>query len=123
MSSSVSEAGPDTGQAGVRAWTGALVGIVAWTVHIVALTSLVDLTCRRPSLEWVLHVITAATAGVTLLGLWWCMALVRGGGSDASGSRRGRLRFVGLFGLIMGGFSLLLILWEGSYVLFLDPCA
>jgi hypothetical protein len=121
--SPATEAGPDTGQGGVKAWAGALVGIVAWTVHIVSLASLVDLICRQPSLEWVLHLITGATAGVTLLGLWWCLALVRGGASDAAGDRPGRLRFLGLFGLILSGFSLLLILWEGSYVLFLDPCA
>lgn len=124
MTSPAADAGPDTGQGGVKAWTGALVGIAAWMAHISALASLIELTCERPSLEWVLHVATAGTAGVTVVGLWWCWALVRGAQDhDAAGTRAGRLRFLGLFGLIMGGFSLVLILWEGSYVLFLDPCA
>ena len=123
MSAPAAEA-TDTGQAGVKAWTGALVGIAAWTLHIVALSSLVDLTCRRPELEWVLHALTAATAGVTLLGMWWCLALVRASRDvDNAGTRGGRRKFLGLFGLMMGGFSVLLIVWEGSYVLFLDPCA
>ncbi|MDP9019644.1 MAG: hypothetical protein M3N25_02385 [Actinomycetota bacterium] len=124
MSSPVADAGPDTGQVGVKAWTGALVGIVAWMVHITAVASLVELTCERPAVEWALHLATAATAGVTLLGMWWCLDLVRGSRDpDAAGTRGGRRMFLGLFGLMMGGFSVLLILWEGSYVLFLDPCA
>ncbi|HSH23625.1 MAG TPA: hypothetical protein VK975_06155 [Acidimicrobiales bacterium] len=119
-----SEAGAETGQAGIRAWFGVLVGIAAWTVHIVTLSSLVEFTCERPEVEVVLHVLTAATTGVTLLGMWWCLALVRGSRDpDAAGTRGGRLLFLGLFGLMMGAFSVLLILWEGSYVLFLDPCA
>jgi hypothetical protein len=124
MSSPAAEAGPDTGQGGVKAWAGALVGIAAWMAHITALASLVELTCERPALEGALHLVTAVTAGVTLVGMWWCWALVRQAEDhDATGSRGGRLRFLGLFGLIMGGFSVVLILWEGSYVLFLDPCA
>jgi hypothetical protein len=77
-----------------------------------------------PATEWVIHLITAATAGVTLLGMWWCLALVRASRDpDGAGTRGGRRAFLGLFGLMMGAFSVLLILWEGSYVLFLDPCA
>lgn len=124
MSSPGAQARPDTGQVGVKAWTGALVGIAAWTLHIVALASLIELTCERPAVEWALHLLTAVTAGVTLLGMWWCLELVRKSrDSDAAGTRGGRRAFVGLFGLMMGAFSVLLILWEGSYVLFLDPCA
>ncbi len=124
MSSPVADAGTDTGQGGIKAWTGALVGIVAWMIHLTALASLVELTCERPAVEWVLHLTTAATAGVTLLGMWWCLALVRKSGDpDAAGTRGGRHGFLGLFGLMMGAFSVLLILWEGSYVLFLDACA
>ncbi len=123
MSSPAAEAGSDTGQGGVRAWAGAVGGIAAWMVHISALASLVELTCERPALEWGLHLVTAVTAGFTVVALWWCWALVRGSEDHDAGSRGGRLRFLGLFGLIMSGFSLVLILWEGSYVLFLDPCA
>jgi hypothetical protein len=124
VSAPAAEAQSDTGQAGVKAWAGALVGIAAWTVHIVALASLVELTCERPATEWVIHLITAVTAGVTLLGMWWCLELVRASRDpEAAGTRGGRRAFLGLFGLMMGAFSVLLILWEGSYVLFLDPCA
>lgn len=124
MSSPVADAGPDTGQGGIKAWAGALVGIGAWNVHIVALASLVQLTCERPAVEWVLHVLTAVTAAVTLLGMWWCLELVRASRDpEAAGTRGGRRAFLGLFGLMMGAFSVLLILWEGSYVLFLDACA
>ena len=124
MSAPVADAGPETGQAGVKAWAGALGGIVLWMVHITALSSLIELTCQRPEVEWVLHLLTAVTAGLTLLGMWWCLALVRRSREpDDAGSRGGRHGFLGLFGLMMGAFSVLLILWEGSYVFFLDPCA
>jgi hypothetical protein len=124
VSAPAAEARPDTGQVGVKAWAGALVGIGAWTVHIVALASLVELTCERPATEWVIHLLTAVTAGVTLLGMWWCLELLRASRDpEGAGTRGGRRAFLGLFGLMMGAFSVLLILWEGSYVLFLDPCA
>jgi hypothetical protein len=120
----------DKGQAGVVTWAAVLVGIVAWMVHISALSSLIDLTCERPEVEWALHLLTLVTAALTLLGVWWCLRLARAspaGDGDGDGDERpaasARQRFLGFFGVIVGGFSALLILWEGSYVLFLNPCA
>ncbi len=111
-------------EGGLLVWGAALAGIGLWMVHIVALSSLVEVACGRPWLTWVVHGITLGTGGATALATWWCWELARTGDPDElAGSRAGRQRFVGLFGFLTGATSLLLILWEGSYVLFLDACA
>ena len=76
-----------------------------------------------------MHAITLVTAAGTALA--WCGAPVvadrspsrRGrSATTAPRSRRDRERFLGLFGLAVGAISLLLIVWEGSYVLVIDAC-
>ena len=54
----------------------------------------------------------------------WSWAMVRDAGpvDEASPEAKGRERFLGVFGLATGAISLLLILWEGSYVLLIDAC-
>lgn len=105
-------------------WSAALVGIVAWMVHITFASGIVDFTCNKAGTLWSIHLATLATGAVTAAGIWICYGVMRRTGEDeSSGTLAGNHSFVGVFGVITGGFSLALILLEGSYVLFLSPCA
>ena len=105
-------------------WIVALAGIGLWMAHITAVSSLVKFTCNEKGSLWWLHVATVVTALPTLLSIRVCWNLVRHSGDDESqGTLAGNHTFVGVFGVITGGFSLLLILLEGSYAFFLSPCA
>ena len=51
-------------------------------------------------------------------------ALVRGSRDpEDADTPGGQLRFLGLLGLMVGAINLALILLEGSYAIFLEPCA
>jgi hypothetical protein len=109
---------------GLRLWYSQVSGIVWWTIHVNALAALTRLACDDRSVIWVMHAVTVVTAAGTGLALWWSWMLVRSAGeaAEVDGSPAGRRRFLGLFGLLVSAISLLLILWEGAYVLALDPC-
>ena len=105
-------------------WVIALCGIGLWMAHITAVSSLVEFACNEKGTLWWLHVATAVTALPTALAVWVCWGLVRRSEDpENKGTLAGNYTFAGVFGLITGGFSLLLILVEGSYVFFLNPCA
>ena len=105
-------------------WTAALCGIALWMIHITAVSSLVQYACNDKGTLWWLHAATVATAVPTALAMWVCRNLIRQSGDEESaGSLAGNYTFIGVFGFIMGAFSLALILLEGSYVIFLSPCA
>jgi hypothetical protein len=104
-------------------WSAALIGIFAWMVHITALSGITKFTCNAKGTLWTMHVATLVTAAVTAAGMWICWSLVKSSDRDESeGTLAGNHVFAGVFGLITGGFSLALILLEGSYALFLSPC-
>ncbi len=105
-------------------WSSALVGIVAWMVHITFASGIIDFACNKKGTLWTVHAATVVTAAVTVAGIWICYGVMRTAGDDeGSGSLAGNHAFVGVFGVITGAFSLALILLEGSYALFLSPCA
>ncbi len=109
---------------GLLLWSAALVGIAAWMVHITAASALVAYTCNNEGTLWMVHLATVVTAAITAAGTWLCLAVMRSSGDDeSSGTLAGNHTFAGLFGVITGAFSLALILFEGSYVFFLNPCA
>ncbi|MDQ3570608.1 MAG: hypothetical protein M3396_08310 [Actinomycetota bacterium] len=105
-------------------WTAALVGILAWMVHITFASGIIDFTCNKPGSLWTVHAATAATGAITAAGMWICYGVMKRTGDDeSSGTLAGNHSFVGVFGFITGAFSLALILLEGSFALFLSPCA
>jgi len=105
-------------------WTSALVGIAAWMVHITLASGIVAFTCNNEGTLWTVHLATLVTAALTALGTWICYGVMKASDDDeSSGTLAGNHNFVGLFGVITGAFSLALILLEGSYALFLNPCA
>jgi hypothetical protein len=97
------------------------VSIAAWLTHLVSLASLVDLSERHAGVVWVMHGLTAVTAvtcvGVIALGV---TAARRAHASEAEGSPVGRTAFLAWMAIITGSVNLLLILYEGSYVVLLD---
>ena len=105
-------------------WYATLGGIALWMIHLVALAALADLACEHPATEWVMHGLTVGLAGASLAAAWMSWALVRGRRSHASdrGDLDGRLRFMGLFGLLVALNSVALIVWEGLYVPVIDAC-
>ena len=99
-------------------------GIGAWTVHLLYLSSFAGFGCKHPEWRWSMHALTAATAGATALAIALAWALFRSAGDDErSGTLGGQLRFLGVLGLLVGGINLVLILLEGSYAIFISPCA
>ena len=105
-------------------WTAALGGIGLWMVHITAVSSLVQYACNAKGTLWWLHAATVVTALPTLAIMRVCWNLIRHSEEDESSSTlAGNHTFIGVFGFITGAFSLALILLEGSYVIFLSPCA
>ena len=105
-------------------WFAVLGGIVAWMVHLTYSASVVELTCEHPGLIWTIHGMTAVTALVTLVAMALSALLLREGSDvESAGTRAGQLRFLGIMGLLVGAINLALILLEGSYAIFLRPCA
>jgi uncharacterized membrane protein SirB2 len=104
------------------AWTAIVVPIAAWTVHIVALASIVQFVCEHPGLEWIMHTLTVVLALVCVgcLALAWRTARLPNG--EDAGSTTANLRFLSHVGLAVAAVNLLLIVVEGSYVFFIDPC-
>jgi hypothetical protein len=104
-------------------WFAVTGGIGAWIAHLVFSASIVRLLCDYPGWTWVLHVATALTAAVTLVAMAMSVALVREGRDrEDADTPGGQLTFLGLLGLMVGAINLALILLEGSYAIFLEPC-
>ena len=105
-------------------WFAVLGGVGAWMVHLTYAASVVELTCEHPGLIWTIHGVTAVTALVTVVAIAMSATLVReSAGAESEGTRAGQLRFLGLMGLLVGAINLALILLEGSFAIFLRPCA
>jgi hypothetical protein len=105
-------------------WYAVLGGIVLWAIHVTALSSLAATSCTHPTATWAMHALTVVLAAATIAAGWMCVMLIRGRGdhSEADPDVDGRLRFMALFGLLTQATSLMLIVWEGTYVPFLDAC-
>ncbi len=106
----------------VLGWTAVVVPIAAWTIHIVALASLVDLACDHPGVEWVMHGLTVGLALVCL----GCVAIawrhLRLPNGEDAGTTKANLRFLAQLGVAVAVVNLVLIVVEGVYVPFLDAC-
>ena len=116
---------------GLRRWYAVLAGIGWWMVHLTVGASLVRASCLHPSLRWALHANTAVCALGTIVAVVWSVAAIRSARAVAGDGRLhdpdgtsgvDRELFLGLFGLAVGVMSLLLILWEGAYVVAFSSC-
>jgi hypothetical protein len=96
------------------AWIAATLPIGLWIVHLSACAALVGYVCEHPNARWTLD---ALTIGLALACLpCGAVALMMMRRADRA------LRFVGRLGVAFTVANLVLILWEGAYVLFLSPC-
>ena len=110
-------------KSGVTVWYAVLGGIGAWTIHLLVLTSVVQFTCNAGGYEWIMHVTTLVTLGMTAVAMALSLRLVRQGKKgDANGDGNGgeRARFLGQLGLVIGGVNFLLIALEGLYAVLLE---
>jgi hypothetical protein len=100
-------------------WYAVFGGVAAWTVHLLALASLVQWTVDEHTGEWPLHVITAVTVAVTLHAMFLSARMYRGArdADEESDTEAGQLHFLGMVGLLVGAINLALILIEGIYVI------
>lgn len=129
--------GPDApnggGPGGPRIWFAALGGIGAWMAHLIAVAALARISCTGSSATiWWTHGVTLVTALVTVAALALAEGLRRSGPAEddpepvdtAPVTTEGfaNFEFLGCFGLIVGGFSLLLIVFEGSMAVWLSAC-
>lgn len=109
---------------GLTLWVAVLTGIGAWTVHLLLLASLARFTCNEEGTRWVLDALTFVTAAATVAAMWLCLGIIRGADDDeAAGTPAGRTKFLGVFGLMTGAVNLALILLEGAFAWFINPCA
>jgi hypothetical protein len=105
-------------------WATIVLSIAAWTVHIVGLAALVQYVCEHPGVEWVMHGMTIGLALVTLLLMLLCIPGARlPDGDEEAGTATANVRFLSRVAIAVGGANLLLIVVEGVYVVFIDPCA
>lgn len=111
-------------EGGLALWVVVTAGIWLWAFHIMFLASAAELACSRPAVVWAFHAATVATAALTAAAGWVCGALLRRYPDDeGAGTVGGRTRFLGLFGLWTNVISVALIVLEGAFVPFIDPCA
>jgi hypothetical protein len=97
------------------AWFAVVAPIVAWLVHLTTEASLVQHTCTSSGTQWPMHAVTAVCVAVTLSAMAVALRMAQ--------TPEGPWRFIGLLGLILAAANLVLILLEGSYVLFIKACA
>jgi hypothetical protein len=104
---------------GFLVWFALSAGIVTWIVHLTAFAALVEFV-HDHGYFWLFYVGNGSAFVVTLLALWmsWLMA-ASSDESEEAGTPAGRIRFLGLCGLLINAINLMLILLEGSYIYFI----
>ena len=101
-----------------------LVATAAWVVHLTALASLVELSRSSTAALWAMHGFTVAMAAVCV----GVIVLGRRTGRRCTvpedhGTPAGRTAFLGWLAVVVGATNLLLIVFEGSYVVLIDRYA
>jgi hypothetical protein len=104
-------------------WLAIAAGPTLWVVHLVGASALVEWACESERREWTIHALTVLTALPVLAAVAWCLrAAGTAPAPEEDGTVAGRTRFLALFGALTAAISLALILFEGSYALFIPPC-
>ncbi len=99
-------------------WVAVVAGPTAWAVHLIAGILLVPLACGMAN-PLVFHLSALAMAGVTVGAL---VTLVRARDPDRLPVNRQLHGFLVLFGILIAGISLTLIIADWLPVVFIDPC-
>ena len=104
-------------------WLAIAAGPLLWMTHLVGASALVEWACEAQRREWTLHALTLVTAVPAAAALALCIRVARTAPApEEAGTVAGRTRFLALFGVLTAAISLALIVFEGSYVLFIDAC-
>ncbi len=101
----------------VTVWFALLGGLGAWIIHLVLLTSIVQLSCDHPGYLWVMHGATVATLAITGAAAFLAHRLATQVGDESSATEPGRNRFIGQLGLLIAAINALLIIVEEALVL------
>ncbi|MWJ26980.1 hypothetical protein LG290_04900 [Halomonas sediminis] len=110
----------------LRLWTGWVVGIIAWTLHLIASYLLVSWVCATGN-YWALHGVTLATLAMSVAGGWvawrqWSEVGRQWPDAGDPQAQTSRIRFMAVGGLMISGLSALLIVAEGIPNFFLSAC-
>ncbi len=100
-------------------WGAVVLPIGAWAAHLVALAALTNQACGHRSVVWVMH---GLTIGLALFCLVCALIGVHFARRPATAVGNGAFRFLGVLAAILSVVNLLLIVWEGAYVPFLQKC-
>ena len=101
---------------GLLVWLALTAGIGAWIIHLTVFAALVTFV-HDNGFFWLFYIGNAVAIAVTLLATWLSWLLVRAGDeAEDAGTPGGRIKFLGLLGLLVNGLNLLLIVLEGSYI-------
>ncbi len=94
-------------------------GIAAWAVHLVFFSSVVRYVHTSGDF-WMFHIGNAVCLVIALVAfaLTWDMYR-RGEDDEGAGTPEGRMRFLGMLGMLVNGINILLIVAEGVYVFFI----
>jgi hypothetical protein len=104
----------------VTVWYALLGGIGSWTVHLLFFAGWVRYSCNSGA-TWALHAVTVVTVLTTLLAMYLAWRIVQQGGDEEdTDDAAGRSAFLGRLALIVGAFSLALILLEELYAVLLS---
>ena len=104
---------------GFLVWFALTAGIAAWLVHLVAFAAIVEFVHDHGRF-WLFYLGNGTALVVTLLALGLSGLMARAGDdSEEAGTPAGRIRFLGLCGLLINAINLMLILLEGSYIYFI----
>lgn len=99
-------------------WFPILGPIGAWTVHALYIAAIARLTCTRPSTFTSIHVVTGVTLGVCAVALVLAVQLARRGGpATGADTTSARARFLGLLGVAVAIFNILLIAAEELFAI------
>ena len=98
---------------GFRLWYAALSGPILWMVHLTGVAALASGACGRSGYTLAAHGLTVVTGAATAVAIVWSRHLAAAEGTH---------KFLGQFGLGVGGLSLLLILLEEAYIWTVRVC-
>jgi len=102
-------------------WVAVCTGIAMWTVHLVAGAALAPNACNDNAAYDAINVLTVVTALVTVGAMVVCWRMMRHRDtSELAGG--GHIRFLGVLGLLANAINLMLILFEGSFVVVIHSC-
>jgi len=104
---------------GFLVWFALSAGIVAWIIHLSGFAALVTFVHDHGGYFWLFDVGNGVTLAVTLVALWLSWRMAEAGSDEEEGTEAGRMRFLGVCGLLINSINLMLIALEGSYVYFL----